>query len=56
MCEPSTMFLLLMYVYKLVALYVPIVLATDIIPCSQIAPVYYPGLPSHPEHDIARVK
>ena len=43
-----------MYVYKLVVFHVSIVLTNDIIPCSQIARVYYPGLPSHPEHHIAK--
>ena len=43
-----------MYVYKLVVFHVSIVLTNDIISCSQIAHVYYPGLPSHPEHHIAK--
>jgi len=43
-----------MYVYKLVVFHVSIVLTNDIISCSQIARVYYPGLPSHPEHHIAK--
>jgi cystathionine beta-lyase/cystathionine gamma-synthase len=37
-----------------VAFHVSIVLANDVISCSQIARVYYPGLPSHPEHHIAK--
>jgi cystathionine beta-lyase/cystathionine gamma-synthase len=48
------MFLLLIYVCKLVVFHVFIVLFNVVISCSQIARVYYPGLPSHPEHHIAK--
>jgi cystathionine gamma-synthase len=52
--HPKVRSLFLLFRYKVMVFSVSIALAKYIILCSQIARVYYPGLPSHPEHHIAK--